>query len=69
VLQEKEGQPARQKHCANLVGFIAIEVGNVNGMVHTWAQEDFTDRATLALRMTFEPCRQADLICRRAENM
>lgn len=69
ALHEKEGQPARQKHRANPAGFFAIEVGNVSGIVHTSTREDFTDRATLALRMAVEPCRQAGLICRSAENM
>ncbi len=46
------------------VGFLALEVGNMNGIVHTW-----TRKISLIAPDSCCQCGLSRLICRRAENM
>ena len=61
ALYEKEGLPVQKKHLGKLVGFFTTETGNVNEIMHIWADEDRADRPQRCAAMAADSAWQAYL--------
>ena len=49
------------KHLGHLVGYFTTEVGNVNEIVHIWADQDLADRTKRRAAMAAAPAWQSYL--------
>ena len=54
-LVQKEGIAVQTSHLGQLVGYVPMEIGPLNEIVHVWAYEDLNDRAKRRAKPAADP--------------